>query len=142
MTRYSAEFSKIYGPTSRFDTHSRRIYITEYLGALKHICSVNLHIWTGFGARYMPSANTCGQKAVRLRKNKVNRDSQVKMSSCSAWRRRRPATNTAQLTSRSRLRTEQPRSISSSTSESCSNHLAGCVLSLCSQFVPNRYLSG
>ena len=31
--------------------------------------------------------------------------------------------NTAQLTSRSRLRTEQPRSISSSTSKLCLNHL-------------------
>ena len=61
-------FNRSYDPISRFDTNSCQIYKTDYLRAVKHICRVNLHIWTGFGARYMPSANTCGQKAVQAEK--------------------------------------------------------------------------
>ena len=37
----------------------------EMFEASENICSVNLHIWTGFGGRYMPCTHTCGQKAVQ-----------------------------------------------------------------------------
>ena len=48
------------------------MYKTEYLGALKHICNVNLHIWTGFGVIYMQTH--VGRKQRGCRK-KVNIDS-------------------------------------------------------------------
>ena len=97
--------------------HIHVIYTKLNICGLWNRFAASIYIFgQGLGRDICPVQTHVDRKLCR-RKNKVNRDSQVKTSSCSAWPRRRPAMNTAQLTSRSRLRTEQPRSISSSTSK-------------------------
>ena len=92
-------------------------YTTLIIWGLWNTFAESIYIFgQGLGRDICPVQTHADRKLCR-RKNKVNRVSQVKTSSCSAWPRRRPAMNTAQLTSRSRLRTEQPLSISSSTSK-------------------------
>ena len=113
--------------TPRFDRDLHRK--TKCLRPLK-IFAASIYIFGQGSGGDICLVHTLVDRKLCSVKIQKNSRPQVKTSSFSGCLRRRPAMSTAQLTSRSRLRTEQPRSISSLTSELCLDHPAMIFLFL------------